>query len=201
MDMEQLISDIIKFREELHRIPETSGQELKTCAAIRRELAKIPGVRILPPFLKTDTVAFIDGAAPGKNVTLRADIDALALVEDTGVEFASETPGRMHACGHDVHSAILLGAARVLAEKRHEFAGSIRLVFQPGEEGTAMARDLIAAGALQEPRPDFVAALHVEPGLPVGKIALREGCMASSRKRNTARIMFQNTVITARKTS
>lgn len=180
MDMEVIFREAVQLREELHRIPETSGQELKTCAAIRRELAKIPGVRILPPFLKTDTVAFIDGAAPGKNVTLRADIDALALVEDTGVEFASETPGRMHACGHDVHSAILLGAARVLAEKRHEFAGSIRLVFQPGEEGTAMARDLIAAGALQEPRPDFVAALHVEPGLPVGKIALREGCMASS---------------------
>ena len=180
MDMTSLIAEIAKFREELHQIPETSGEEVKTCETIRRELAKIPGVRVLPPFLKTDTVAFIDGAAPGKNVTLRADIDALALTEETGVEYASRTPGRMHACGHDVHSAILLGAAKILAEKRHEFNGSIRLVFQPGEEGTAMARDLIAAGALLEPRPDFVAALHVEPGLPVGTIGLREGCMASS---------------------
>ncbi|MBR7121081.1 MAG: amidohydrolase [Lentisphaeria bacterium] len=174
------LSEIADFRKELHRIPETSGLEFKTCEVIRRELAKIPGVRVLPPFLQTDTVAFIDGCAPGKNVTLRADIDALAVPEETGVDFASETPGQMHACGHDVHCAILLGAAKILAAKRHEFNGSVRLVFQPGEEGTAMARDLIAAGALNEPRPDFVTALHVEPGIGLGSIGLREGCMASS---------------------
>lgn len=176
-----LLAEISEFRKELHRIPEVSGKEFKTSAAIRRKLAEIPGVRVLEPFLETDVVAFIDGAAPGKNVTLRADIDALALTEETNVDFASVNPGFMHACGHDVHSAILLGAARILAEKRHEFAGSVRLVFQPGEEGTAMARDLIAAGALDaEVKTDFCAALHVEPGLPVGTIALREGCMASS---------------------
>ncbi|MBE6364340.1 MAG: amidohydrolase [Lentisphaerae bacterium] len=177
---EALLAEISAFRKELHQIPETSGEEFKTCEVIRRELAKIPGVRVLPPFLQTDTVAFIDGCAPGKNVTLRADIDALAVPEETGVDFASKTPGKMHACGHDVHCAILLGAAKILAAKRHEFKGSIRLVFQPGEEGTAMARDLIAAGALEGIRPDFVAALHVEPGLPVGTVGVREGCMASS---------------------
>lgn len=180
MDMEVVFREAVQLREELHRIPETSGQEFKTCEIIRRELAKIPGVRVLPPFLETDTVAFIDGAAPGKNVTLRADIDALAVAEETGAAFASEIPGRMHACGHDVHTAVLLSAAKILAAKRHEFTGSVRLVFQPGEEGTAMAGDLIAAGALLDPVPDFSAALHVEPGLPVGMIALREGCMASS---------------------
>lgn len=177
---EALLAEISAFRKELHQIPETSGEEFKTCEVIRRELAKIPGVRVLPPFLQTDTVAFIDGCAPGKNVTLRADIDALAVPEETGVDFASKTPGNMHACGHDVHCAILLGAAKILAARRHEFKGSIRLVFQPGEEGTAMARDLIAAGALEGIRPDFVAALHVEPGLPVGTVGVREGCMASS---------------------
>ena len=180
LNMEQIISESAEFRKELHRIPETSGLEVKTCAAIRRELAKISGVRVLPPFLKTDTVAFIDGNAPGKNVTLRADIDALAVTEATGVDFASEHQGKMHACGHDVHSAILLGAAKVLAARRQEFSGSVRLVFQPGEEGTAMARDLIAAGALKDVRPDFVAALHVAPNLALGTIGLREGCMASS---------------------
>ena len=180
MNMEQIIAESVEFRKELHRIPENSGVEFKTSAAIRRELEKIPGVRVLPPFLETDVVAFIDGNAPGKNVTLRADIDALAVMEATGVDFASEHPGKMHACGHDVHSAILLGAAKVLAGKRNEFSGSVRLVFQPGEEGTAMARDLIAAGALKDVRTDFVAALHVEPGLPVGTVGLREGCMASS---------------------
>ena len=82
MDMEVIFREAVQLREELHRIPETSGQEFKTCEIIRRELAKIPGVRVLPPFLETDTVAVIDGAAPGKNVTLRADIDAL----DTSVK-------------------------------------------------------------------------------------------------------------------
>ena len=178
---DSLIAEACVFRRELHRIPEIAGQEFETCAAIRKKLAEIPGVRVLDPFLETDVVAFIDGTGKGKNVTLRADIDALALNEETGVDFASEKPGFMHACGHDVHTAILFGAAKILAEKRNEFSGSIRLVFQPGEEGKAMARDLIAAGALEaEVKTDFCAALHVEPGLPVGKIALREGCMASS---------------------
>jgi len=180
MDIAEIIPEISAIRKELHRCPELGGQEFRTSSIIRRELAKIPGIRVLPPFLQTDVVAFIDGAAPGKNVTLRADIDALALTEESGADFVSETSGRMHACGHDVHTAILLGTAKILAAERHNFAGSIRLVFQPGEEGLAMARDLIAAGALQDPVPDFVAALHVEPGVPIGTVALREGCMASS---------------------
>ena len=181
MDMAALLAEVASFRKELHRIPETSGREFKTSQAIRRKLAEIPGVRMLEPFLGTDVVAFIDGCAPGKNVTLRADIDALAVPESTGVDFASAHSGYMHACGHDVHTSILFGAAKILAGKRQEFSGSVRLVFQPGEEGTAMARDLIAAGALDaEVRPDFVAALHVEPGLPVGSIGIKHGCMASS---------------------
>ena len=176
-----LLAAMSDFRKELHRIPEVAGYEFETSAAIRKRLAEIPGVRILDPFLKTDTVAFIDGNGKGKNITLRADIDALALTEETGVGFASGKPGFMHACGHDVHCAILMGAAEILAAKRNEFSGSVRLVFQPGEEGKAMARDLIAAGALNaEVKTDFCAALHVEPGLPVGTVGLREGCMASS---------------------
>ena len=177
---EKIVNSAVALRKCLHRIPELAGEEVKTCAVIREMLAQIPGVEVLPPFLKTDTVAFIHGTASGKNVTLRADIDALAVPEETGVDFASEHPGKMHACGHDVHTAILYGAAQVLAARRHEFAGSIRLVFQPGEEGKAMAKDLIAAGALTAPQPDFVAALHCEPGLPVGTVGVRAGAMASS---------------------
>lgn len=178
---ESLLAEVREFRKELHRIPEVAGHEFETCAAIRKKLAEIQGVRILDPFLETDTVAFIDGNGKGKNITLRADIDALALAEETGVDFVSSKPGFMHACGHDVHSAILIGAAKILAAKRHEFSGSVRLVFQPGEEGKVMARELLAAGALDaEVKTDYCAALHVEPGLPVGTIGLREGCMASS---------------------
>ncbi|MBR2344679.1 MAG: amidohydrolase [Lentisphaeria bacterium] len=178
--MSRAFDKAVELRHCLHRIPELAGQEKKTCAAIREVLTAIPGIRVLPPYLQTDTVAFIDGNAPGKNITLRADIDALAVTEATGAAFASEHPGKMHACGHDVHSAILYGAALELSDRRKDFSGSIRLVFQPGEEGLAMAKDLIAAGALTSPAPDFVAALHCEPGLPVGCIGVKNGAMASS---------------------
>ena len=178
--MDNFLDDILLFRRKLHRIPEVAGKEKSTCAAIREKLSEIPGVRVLKPFLETDTVAFIDGAAPGRNVTLRADIDALPVDEKSGVEFSSGIPGMMHACGHDVHTAILAGCAKLLAAKRNEFSGSIRLVFQPGEECIAMAKDLVSAGALTKPAPDFVSALHVEPGLPLGTIGVKSGAMASA---------------------
>ena len=177
--MNDITARAIALRRKLHRWPELAGCEERTCRTIREALAEIPGVRVLPPFLRTDTVALIDGAAPGRNVTLRADIDGLPVAESSGAEFASERPGFMHACGHDVHTAILFGAAAELAARRGEFVGSVRLAFQPGEESMAMANELILAGALRDPRPDFVAALHVEPGLPCGTIGVRKGAMAS----------------------
>ena len=93
MEIKDIIDEIIAFRKELHRHPEIAGKEVWTCAAIRRRLAEISGVEILPPFLETDTVAFIRGNGPGKNVTLRADIDALTVHEETGCDYASEIPG------------------------------------------------------------------------------------------------------------
>ena len=177
---QSVVMEMTEFRKILHRHPELAGNEKWTCAEIRRRLAEIPGVEVLPPFLETDTVAFIHGIAPGKNVTLRADIDALTVTEETGCDFASEIPGFMHACGHDVHTSVLMGAAKILAAKRNELSGSVRLVFQPGEENKAMARPLIAAGALDDPPADFVAALHCMPGLATGKARLRVGAMMSS---------------------
>ena len=180
MEIKDIISSIVEFRKELHRHPEIAGKEVWTCAEIRRRLAAIPGVEILPPFLETDTVALIHGRAPGKNVTLRADIDALTVTEEYESDFKSTVPGMMHACGHDVHTAVLMGAAMILASRRDEFTGSVRLVFQPGEENLALARPLIAAGALQNPKPDFVAAFHCEPGMKVGAAGIRVGAMMSS---------------------
>ncbi len=179
-EINAVLPEIFEFRKNLHRHPELAGKEFKTCAEIRRKLAEIPGVEILPPFLETDTVAFIHGKEPGKNVTLRADIDALTVTEEFESDFKSEVPGLMHACGHDIHASILLGAAKILAAKRHEFSGSIRLVFQPGEENLAMARPLIEAGALENPPADFVAALHCMPGMPIGSAKMRVGAMMSS---------------------
>lgn len=174
-----ILPGIIEFRHTLHRIPEMAGAEFETSRAIRERLAGLD-LEVLPPFLGTDVVAILHGRGPGRNVTLRADIDALRLNEETGVPHASCHEGRMHACGHDGHAAMVMGAAELLASRRDSFNGSVRFVWQPGEENRAMGRDLVEAGALEDPRADLVTALHGMPGLPVGVLALRDGAMMAS---------------------
>ena len=175
----EILPGIVEFRHALHRIPEMAGQEYETSKLIRERLASL-GIPAEKPYLKTDVVAVMQGAAPGRNVTLRGDIDALMLDEKTGVPYCSTRPGYMHACGHDGHTAMVMGAAEVLNRLRDKFSGSVRFVWQPGEENKAMARELLAAGALEDPRPDLVTALHGCPGLPMGCLALRTGAMDAS---------------------
>ena len=175
----EILPGIIEFRHALHRIPEMAGAEFETARAIRERLAGLD-LEVLPPFLGTDVVAILHGRGPGRNVTLRADIDALRVHEETGAAYASLHDGRMHACGHDGHAAMVMGAAELLASRRDSFDGSVRFVWQPGEENRAMGRDLIEAGALENPRADRVTALHGMPGLPVGVLALRNGAMMAS---------------------
>lgn len=178
--LNEILPEIIGFRHELHRIPELAGEERKTSELIRKRLESL-GLEVLPPFLGTDVVAILRGGrGPGKNVTLRADIDALSIEETTGAAYCSAHSGRMHACGHDGHTAMVMGAAELLAARRGEFAGSIRFVFQPGEENRAMGRELIEAGALENPKADLVAALHGMPGLPVGQFGVRTGAIMGS---------------------
>lgn len=174
-----ILPGIIEFRHALHRIPETAGAEFETSRAIRERLAGLD-LEVLPPFLETDVVAILHGRGPGRNVTLRADIDALRLNEETGVPYSSRHPGMMHACGHDAHAAMVMGAAELLAARRGSFDGSVRFIWQPGEENRAMGRDLVEAGVLENPRADLVTALHGMPGLPVGVLALRDGAMMAS---------------------
>lgn len=175
-----VLPGIIGFRHALHRIPELAGREFGSSGLIRERLAGL-GMELLPPFLGTDVVAILRGGrGAGRNVTLRADIDALALEEATGVPYASVHEGRMHACGHDGHAAMVMAAAEILVSRRDEFAGSVRFVFQPGEENAAMGRDLVAAGVLENPRADVVTALHGMPGLPVGTLATRTGAIMGS---------------------
>ena len=175
----EILPGIIEFRHALHRIPEMAGAEFETARAIRERLAGLD-LEVLPPFLGTDVVAILHGRGPGRNVTLRADIDALRVHEETGAAYASRHDGRMHACGHDGHAAMVMGAAELLASRRDSFDGSVRFVWQPGEENRAMGRDLIEAGALENPRADLVTALHGMPGLLVGVLALRNGAMMAS---------------------
>lgn len=164
------------FRHALHRHPEIAGREVETQRLIRTQLAALP-LEVLPPLIGTDTVAVLRGKRPGGTVALRADIDALPVEEKNCIDWKSEVSGMMHACGHDVHTAILLGAARLLC--REEFDGNIRFIWQPGEEKKAMAKKMVGAGVL-EPMPDWIFALHVAPRLPFGQIACRAGTAAAS---------------------
>jgi amidohydrolase len=173
-EVEKILPQIQTIRHHLHAHPELALQEFNTSAYIRSQLGA-QGINTADPLLDTDVVAMIAGTETGNNVTLRADMDALPLQEMNLLDYGSTIPGRMHACGHDGHCAMLLGAAFVLNNLRHRFRGSVRLVFQPGEEVVAAGKDLVAAGALENPKPDAVLALHAWTGLPVGAIGAKPG--------------------------
>ncbi len=171
----RVLPEIVEMRHSLHRIPETHFQERETSAAIRAFLAGT-SLEILPPLLETDTIGLLRGGADGPCILLRADIDALPVVERSGAVWTSERPGRAHSCGHDGHMAILLGTIRVLETFASELAGSVRFVFQPAEEEAAGGKVLIDKGLLDiAPRPAAVFALHGWPGLPVGCLSSAAG--------------------------
>ncbi|AFC31142.1 hypothetical protein PM3016_4376 [Paenibacillus mucilaginosus 3016] len=176
-EAEALLPELTAFRRELHRRPELSMEEVETTRRIREELAR-EGIRLLPLDLPVGVLAEIDGGEPGPLVALRADIDALPVTEETGLPFASEIPGRMHACGHDFHTAAILGAAKLLHRRAGSFRGRVRLLFQPGEEKGTGAKALIGAGALEGVQAIF--GMHNKPDLPVGTIGLREGPLMAS---------------------
>lgn len=169
-------NEIIKIRRHIHAYPELSNKEYKTSDYIVSKLReyKIPFVQGID---RTGIVALIDGKAPlSKVIALRADMDALPINEENDVEYKSKNPGVMHACGHDVHIASLLGTAKILNELREDFEGSVKLIFQPSEEkfpGGALS--MINEGILKNPVPQHIFAQHVMPELEVGKIGIRSG--------------------------
>jgi len=163
--------DIIRFRRSLHQEPEVSGQEFKTQAKIMAELDRL-GI----PFRKAGTtsiIATLKGARPGKTVALRGDIDALPIQEEATVEFRSRNGGIMHACGHDAHAAMLLGAARILVDMNHDLAGEVRFFFQEGEETFSGARQIIAAGGMDG--VDACFGLHGLAVLDTGQYNIAPG--------------------------
>jgi len=180
-----LVQDsVIAHRRWLHAHPELSGQEQETAAYIADALRKM-GLEPKENVGGYGVVAVIEGRKGGKCVGLRADFDALPLQEETGLPFASVNPGVSHACGHDVHTAMLLGVAEVLSGMKEEFTGTVKLIFQPSEENAADsgARKMIADGVLENPRVDAIFAQHVSPSYPTGSIALNEGAMSASSDR------------------
>ncbi|PWV97312.1 amidohydrolase [Paenibacillus cellulosilyticus] len=167
-----LASSLSDIRRELHRYPELSNEEFETTARIRGWLEEAD-IRIAHYSLRTGIVAEVGGLNGGPIIALRADIDALPIQEETGLPFASTIPGVMHACGHDFHTAAILGAAYLLKAREAELQGTVRLLFQPAEEKAVGARRVVESGALEGVSAVF--GLHNKPDLPVGTIGIKGG--------------------------
>jgi amidohydrolase/hippurate hydrolase len=174
----EIFPETVSLRREIHLHPELSYEEVKTTALIDGYLRSL-GIEPEPPFLETGVVALLRGEGKrgsGNLVALRADIDALPVTEENSHAFCSLEPGKMHACGHDMHTAMLLGAARILSGMKDELHGDVLLIFQPAEEKTpGGAKPLIEAGLFRRFNPAVIIGQHCFPNVPAGKVALCKG--------------------------
>ena len=179
-----LFDEIVNLRRTLHRRPELAFEEHATAALVAETLGTLDGVDVRTGVAKTGVVATIRGAQPGPALALRADMDALPIQEQNDFDFASEHDGAMHACGHDAHTASLLGTAKILHAIRDDLHGTVRLLFQPSEEKIpGGAKVMLEAGALSEngtPAPTHILGQHVFPQLPVGTLGIRSGDFMAS---------------------
>ena len=171
---------LVEIRRDFHRHPELGLEEYRTSSKIKSYL-KETGIKIDQLIGETGIVGLIEGASDGKTIGLRADIDALPIQEVNKTDYISLNPGKMHACGHDVHTTILLGTAFVLQSLKDEFKGNVKLFFQPAEETVGGAKTMIEAGCLENPHVEHCLGLHVRPTLQVGEIGFHYGkCHAAS---------------------
>ena len=171
---------LVSIRRDLHQHPELGLEEYRTSTLIL-DCLKQWNINVTQLIGETAIVGLIEGKAGDKTIGLRADMDALPIEEKTGAPYASLIPGKMHACGHDVHTTILLGAAYVLSKLKNEYRGNVKLFFQPAEETVGGAKMMIEAGCMHHPKVDHVLGLHVRPTLEVGEIGIHYGkCHAAS---------------------
>jgi hippurate hydrolase len=177
-DARSIADRITALRRAIHAEPELGLETPKTLAKVKAELADLP-LEWREGKSCTGAVAVLNAGKQGRSVLLRGDMDALPMPEETGLEFASTVPGRMHACGHDTHTAMLAGAARLLAARADALAGEVRFMFQPGEEGYHGARFMLDDGLL-DPLPEAAFALHIMPNAPHGVIGSRAGTLLAS---------------------
>ena len=173
--------EVISNRRHLHANPELSYVEFQTAAFVKEKLENL-GITTIEQKANTGWSALIEGKNPSKKViALRADMDALPIIEANDVPYKSQNPGVMHACGHDAHTASLLGAAKILQEVKDQFEGTIKLIFQPGEEvAPGGASFMIKDGVLENPRPAGIIGQHVMPFIPAGKVGFRQGLYMAS---------------------
>lgn len=181
LELDDLVKEAGKWavclREDFHRWPELGNEEYRTAERILAELSKL-GIES-ERMLSTGIVGNLERKPGKKTVALRADMDALPIQETVNVPFSSERKGFMHACGHDVHMAVLLGTARVLSKIQNQINGNVKFIFQPAEETTGGAKRMIRKGCL-EPGTDFILGLHVKPDLPAGTIGIKYGKVHAS---------------------
>lgn len=179
--------ELLTIRRHLHKFPELSHKEYATTQFIKDRLAAY-GIHEYASLPGTGVIAFIRGSKPGKTVAIRADIDALPITEETGLEYASVNDGVMHACGHDVHTTVALGCAKLLQAVKHELRGTVKCIFQPAEEILQGARYIIDAGGLDQPAVDAIMGLHCWPDIPVGTIGIRRKPMMAASDTFTIRV-------------
>jgi amidohydrolase len=168
------IQEMVATRRDLHAHPELAFEEVRTSGIVAERL-KALGLKPRTGVGKTGVLATVAGGRPGKTVLLRADMDALPILEENDVPYRSQTDGKMHACGHDCHTSILLGIAKRLTAEAASLPGTVRLCFQPAEENGGGANAMIADGALEGPKPDAAFGLHVWQDLPLGEVGVTPG--------------------------
>src|SRR6266851_533674 len=178
-----LLPDVVRLRRSIHQEPELGLDLPLTQSKVLDGLRGLP-LEIRTGQRTTSVLADLHGGRPGRSIVLRADMDALPLQEDTGLDFASTSAGKMHACGHDAHTAMLVGAARLLARHQAELTGTVRFMFQPGEEGYAGAQVMLEEGLLEPPAggaaPSAAFALHAAPRWASGTVLARPGPVLAS---------------------
>ena len=176
-----LQAEITAWRHDLHAHPELQYDVLRTAASVADKLKAFGCDEVVPGFGRTGVVGVIHGrkGKSDKVIGMRADMDALPIEEETGLPYKSTVPGKMHACGHDGHTAMLLGAARYLAETRN-FAGTAVVIFQPAEEGGAGGKAMVDDGLMERFKIDEVYGMHNYPGMPVGQFGIRAGAMMAA---------------------
>lgn len=185
---ETALSEIVEIRHTLHQNPELGYQEFRTADLVARFLRDLPGLQVEQGIAQTGVLGILNTGRPGPVVALRADMDALPLQEKTGLSYASSNPGVMHACGHDGHTAALLGAARILGAAASSLCGKVMFLFQPAEEALGGARLVMESGILQREGVEHIFGFHGWPNEPAGNVCTAAGPFMASSNRFTLKI-------------
>ena len=179
---------VVGIRRELHQIPEPAYTEKKTSARVADHL-KAAGLEVRTGIAKFGVVGLLRTERPGPTLMIRADMDALPVTEQTGLSFSSAHAGAMHACGHDAHMAMVLGAALVLSKMKENLKGNVKFLFQPAEEGPGGAKPMIDEGVMENPKVDYAVGCHLWPGSPEGTIGVKAGTIMAAMNRFDIRII------------